>query len=121
MSLEYKKENTERARELRIRATPQERHLWYDFLSTYSVRFQRQKAIGNYIVDFYCHRARLALEIDGPQHYTPESKAYDNARSAALAEKGVLVVRFFDGDIETDFAGVCHTIDKIVKERIEEE
>ena len=70
MSLSYKCDNIPLAKTLRKNATPQEKHLWYDFLSTYPVRFQRQKAIDNFIADFYCHEAKLVIEIDGSQHYT---------------------------------------------------
>ncbi len=49
--------------------TKEERHLWYDFLRTYPVRFLRQKVIDNYVVDFYCNEARLVIELDGSQHY----------------------------------------------------
>ena len=54
---------------LRKNMTKEERHLWYDFLREYSVRFIRQKIIGNYIVDFYCAKANLVIELDGSQHY----------------------------------------------------
>ena len=57
------------ARVLRKDMTPEERHLWYDFLRLYPVRFLRQKVIDAYIVDFYCSRARLVIELDGSQHY----------------------------------------------------
>ncbi|MGM9632138.1 MAG: endonuclease domain-containing protein, partial [Eubacteriales bacterium] len=70
MSLDYNKKNITLAKNLRKNATPQENHLWYDFLSKYEVRFQRQKAIDNFIADFYCHKAKLIIEIDGSQHYT---------------------------------------------------
>lgn len=68
MSLKYNGKNISASKNLRKNATPQENHLWYDFLSTYEVRFQSQKVIGNYIVDFYCHKAKLVVEIDGAQH-----------------------------------------------------
>ena len=71
MSLDYNKKNIPLARNLRKHATVQENHLWYDFLSKYPVRFQRQKAIDNFIADFDCHKAKLIIEIDGSQHYTP--------------------------------------------------
>ena len=61
---------TPRARELRKNMTPEERHLWYDFLRTYPVRFLRQKVVGEYILDFYCASVKLAVEVDGTQHYT---------------------------------------------------
>ena len=62
--------------------TKQERHLWYDYLSKYPVRFQRQKVIDNYITDFYCASAKLVIEIDGSQHYYPDEMEYDKQRSA---------------------------------------
>ena len=60
---------TTNARTLRKHMTKEERHLWYDFLRKYPVRFLRQKVIDNYIVDFYCHDARIIIELDGSQHY----------------------------------------------------
>ena len=53
MSLSYNKKLIPRAKELRRNMTQQEKHLWYDFLAKYPVRFQRQKTIGNFIVDFF--------------------------------------------------------------------
>ena len=69
---DYNKENIPLAKTLRKNMTPWERKLWYDFLRYYPVRFQRQKAIGNYIADFYCVKARLVIELDGGGHYTAE-------------------------------------------------
>ena len=60
------------SRDLRRNMTPEEKHLWYDFLKTYPVQFNRQRVIGNYIVDFYCRKANLVIEIDGKQHYIPD-------------------------------------------------
>ena len=77
--LGYNGKNITLAKNLRRNATPQEKHLWYDFLSKYKVRFQRQKAIGDFIADFYCHKARLVVEIDGSQHYTPEGRKKMNS------------------------------------------
>ena len=114
MSLEYNKKLIPRAKELRHSATRQENHLWYDFLSTYPIRFQRQKTIGNYIVDFYCHKAGLVIEIDGSQHYTDDGVAYDNERTAFLNSNGLRVIRFSNLDIEKSFEGVCMEIDKTI-------
>ncbi len=55
----------ENAKVLRKEMTTEERHLWYDFLRTYPVRFLRQKVLGRYIVDFYCAQAKLVIELDG--------------------------------------------------------
>ncbi|MBQ2420217.1 MAG: DUF559 domain-containing protein, partial [Clostridia bacterium] len=60
---------TDNAKMLRKNMTKEERRLLYDFLRSYPVRFLRQKVIDNYIVDFYCHEARLIIELDGSQHY----------------------------------------------------
>lgn len=81
MSLPYKKHLIPRAKELRKEATKQENHLWYDFLCSYPVRFQRQKTVGSFIADFYCHKAKLVIELDGSQHYSEQGQAYDEERS----------------------------------------
>ena len=65
------------AKKLRKNMTKEERHLWYDFLKNYPVRFLRQKVIDHYIVDFYCHKAKLVVELDGSQHYSTEEMEYD--------------------------------------------
>ena len=108
----------DRARALRKEMTPQERHLWYDFLRTYPVRFRRQNAIGPYIADFYCHQAKLVIELDGSQHYEPEEEAYDNRRTAYLQELGIQVIRYGNNQINGEFREVCEQIDRIVKERL---
>ena len=75
MFLERKPDLTARARELRKNMTPWEKKLWYQFLRSAPARFQRQKPIGNYIVDFYCAAQKLAIELDGGQHYEMEAMA----------------------------------------------
>ena len=81
---DYNKENIPLAKTLRKNMTPWERKLWYDFLRYYPVRFQRQKAIGNYIADFYCAKARLVIELDGGGHYTAELAKKDEMRTKDL-------------------------------------
>ncbi len=114
MSLKYNKKNIVLARNLRKQATPQENHLWYDFLAKYKVRFQRQKAIDHFIADFYCHRAKLIIEIDGSQHYTEEGKRTDEFRTEVLEGYDLKVVRFTNRQIDDNFRGVCEYIDAIV-------
>ena len=118
MPLEYDKRLIPNAQTLRKEMTRQERHLWYDFLSTYPVRFQRQKTIGQYIVDFYCHRAQLAVELDGSQHYTQEAMEFDSRRSEDLNAQGVMVVRFTNIDVDRNFESVCEAIYQAVLERM---
>ena len=115
MSLPYKNKLIPRAKELRKNATRQENHLWYDFLRSYPVRFQRQKTIGSFIVDFYCHAAKLVIELDGSQHYTDQGVAYDEERSRALSKFGLTILRFSNLDIDRNFNGVCEAIHEAVK------
>lgn len=114
----YNSEHTDRARELRKNMTPQEKRLWYDFLRTYPVKFYRQRAIGNYIVDFYCSKARLVVELDGSQHYDPDNERYDAERTKQLEACGLRVLRFSNYDMARYFEGVCGTIDRAVSESL---
>ena len=95
--------------------TPWERMLWYRFLRTYPVRFQRQKAIGDYIADFYCAKAQLVIELDGGGHYADGQMEKDAHRTAVLERMGLRVIRFCNTDIDRNFRGVCETIDACVK------
>ena len=115
MPLNYKKNNINLAKSLRKNATPHENHLWYDFLRQYNVRFQLQKAIGNYIVDFYCFRAKLVVEVDGSQHFTDEEMTYDQQRTEYLQKLGLQVLRISNRQINDEFPAVCEHIDTIVK------
>ncbi len=115
MPLIYNKNNINSAKTLRKNATPQENHLWYDFLRNYEVRFQRQKAIGNYIVDFYCFSAKLVIEIDGSQHFTDKEMVYDQQRTDYLEKLGLRVIRIRNRQINEEFRAVCEHIDGMVK------
>ncbi len=112
---EYNKANIPLAKELRKNMTPWERKLWYDFLRTYPLRFQRQKAIGNYIADFYCAKARLVIELDGGGHYTPEQAEKDEMRTKELESMGLQIMRICNLDIDRNFCGVCEAVDLTVK------
>nr|WP_207751958.1 endonuclease domain-containing protein [Pseudoflavonifractor phocaeensis] len=107
-----------RARKLRKEQTQWERKLWYDFLRNLPVRFQRQKAIGTYIVDFYCHKAALVIELDGGQHSEPEQQDYDRRRTDYLESLGLEVLRFSNLDISQNFDGVCQVIVCCLKKRL---
>ena len=108
------------AKSLRRNMTRQEKHLWYDYLQHYPIKIYKQRIIDNFVVDFYCHKARLAIEIDGSEHYSIEGKTYDEARTGVIEKYGVIVLRFSNLDIDDKFEGVCYVIDKTIKERIEE-
>ena len=113
--LSYDGRNKPFAQKLRREMTRQEKRLWYGFLSSYPVRFRRQKQFGYYIVDFYCAAKKLVVEIDGSQHYEPEAEASDAKRTAYLESIGLRVVRFGNYDVDTHFDGVCATIDRMVR------
>ncbi|MBE6986502.1 MAG: endonuclease domain-containing protein [Ruminococcaceae bacterium] len=113
----YKSCNVARARKLRKEMTPWERKLWYCFLSKYPVRFQRQKMIDKYIVDFYCAAAKLAIELDGGGHYYKDAIKKDEQRTKIINQFGVEIVRFCNTDIDKHFYEVCSVIDQTVKGR----
>lgn len=115
----YTKVLTPVAKVLRRRMTKQEKHLWYDFLKSYPVKFYRQRPIGTYIADFYCSKAKLVVEIDGSQHYTEEGQKYDENRTIVLNQYGLQVIRFSNYDVDNNFEGVCISIDNKVKEILE--
>jgi very-short-patch-repair endonuclease len=95
--------------------TPWERKLWYEFLRFYPVRFQRQKAIGNYIADFYCAKARLVVELDGGGHYDIEQQQRDNERTQALESMNLQVFRICNLDVDRNFLSVCEKIENTVR------
>ncbi len=100
------------SRKLRNNATKQENHLWYDFLRTYPKQFYRQRIIGDYIVDFYCPKAKLVIELDGSQHYDDNAEKYDENRTKYLQSLGLSVLRFTNDDINKNFSGVCEMINE---------
>ena len=106
------------SQQLRKNMTKEERHLWYDFLKSYPVPFHRQYPFGNYIVDFYCHKAKLVLELDGSQHCTPEEIEYDRNRTAYLESLGICVVRISNLDVMRQFRAVCDMIDAVIKTQL---
>ena len=103
---------------LRKNMTKEERHLWYDFLKTYPVQFKRQYPVGCYIVDFYCYRAKLVIELDGSQHYEPDTIRQDQIRTNFLQQQGLSVLRFSNQDVMTEFRSVCESINIAVRQRL---
>ena len=119
MQRKHNKNIVPTARMLRKNMTKEERHLWYDFLHAYPVRFSRQKVLGKYIVDFYCAEAKIVIELDGAGHYTDEGIIRDAERTAFLEEYGLKVIRFNNAEINKNFWGVCAHIDRVVKEALD--
>ena len=98
------------AQELRKNMTKEERHLWYDCLKDLPITINRQKVIGNYIVDFYCADAKLIIELDGSQHFEEKGIEYDAKRDEYLKSLGLTVLRYSNYDVNTNFYGVCTDI-----------
>ncbi len=116
----YHKHNkvlTPAARNLRKNMTPQEKQLWYQFLRKYPLKILKQKVIDNFIVDFYCAKANLAIELDGSQHYTDDGLAHDEERTKVLNCYGIDVIRFSNNEVDANFEGVCEAIDVTIKQR----
>ncbi len=102
---------------LRKGMTKEERHLWYDFLKAYPVPIHRQYPIGEYIADFYCHQAKLVIELDGSQHCDPETLEYDQKRTKYLEAQGLSVLRYSNLDVMRQFRAVCENIDLAISHR----
>ncbi len=107
----------QRAAIMRRHMTNAERKLWLLFLREYQVPFVAQKVIGNYIVDFYCRKTRLSIELDGSQHYEPRSLAYDRIRTSYLEMLEIKELRFPNTFIFENFDGVCEAIHNEVEAR----
>ena len=103
MNRKHNIELTANARTLRKNLTKEERHLWYDFLKSYPVSFLRQKVIDNYIVDFYCHSARLIIELDGSQHYEENGLLKDKIRTERIKQRNLTVIRIPNNEVNKNF------------------
>ena len=106
---------THLSQQLRKNQTHEENLLWHNFLKKYPMRFRRQYVIGNYIADFYCHQAKLVVELDGSQHYDPTQEEQDRQRTAYLVSQGLQVLRFTNLEVTRQFAAVCQAIDDAAK------
>ena len=106
------------AKQLRKEMTKEERHLWYDFLRSYPVRFSRQKILGKYIADFYSAEAKIVIELDGSQHYEAENTEKDAERTAFLESYGLRIIRIPNNEISRNFRGVCEYIDIAVRQSL---
>lgn len=96
--------------------TKEERKLWYDFLKNLPQNFYRQKVFNNYIVDFYCPKSKLIIELDGSGHFNETNIINDRKRDAFFNELGLRVLRIPNDEITSNFKGVCEEILKILNE-----
>ena len=118
MQSKHNKKLVPLAKQLRKEMTKEERHLWYDFLRSYPVRFSRQKVLGKYIADFYSAEAKMVIELDGSQHYEPDNIQKDNERTEFLKGYGLKIIRIPNNEVARNFRGVCEYIDAAVKQSL---
>jgi very-short-patch-repair endonuclease len=104
-------------RALRHSLTKAEAMLWKEIQDSKLCgrKFRRQHSIGSYIVDYYCPKEKLAVELDGSQHVQDENIEYDNERIKYLNELGIRVIRFYNYDVYHNLAGVLESIEKEFK------
>lgn len=106
----YNKKLVANAQNLRKNMTPEEKHLWYDFLKRLPFNVRRQHNVENYIVDFYIAKKKIVIEVDGRQHLLPENKRDDEERDACLASWGIAVLRYSNDSIRNNFNAVAEDI-----------
>ena len=98
---------TSNAKKLRKNMTPEEKHLWYDFLKYLPFAVRRQHPIENYIVDFYIAEKKIVIEVDGLQHEEAEHKKADQERDAVLSAWSITVLRYPNERIRNNFTEVA--------------
>jgi len=118
MQSKHNKQLVPLVKQLRKEMTKEERHLWYDFLRSYPVRFSRQKVLGKYIADFYSAEAKLVIELDGSQHYEDGAIGKDADRTAFLEAYCLKVIRIPNNEVSSNFLGVCEHIDAAVRQSL---
>ena len=118
MQYKHNKQLVPLAKSLRKEMTREERHLWYDFLKGYPVRFSRQKVLGKYIADFYSAEAKIVIELDGSQHYQEGNLETDQERTEFLEKYGLKVIRIANNEVNRNFQEVCELIDKEVRQSL---
>ena len=101
------------AKENRKNMTDEEKKVWYQILRGHDPEFHRQRIIGNYIVDFYCPKLKLIIEIDGYQHFYEENKDYDSKRTEYFEKLGFYVLRFENTEVKKDFENVRYIINNV--------
>ena len=110
MSLKYNQQLVGNAQNLRKNMTDEEKKLWYQFLKKLPFTVNRQKNIGNFIVDFYICSKNIVIEIDGRQHFSADHKVNDAKRDAELASLGLKVLRYSNKNVNESFVDVCSSI-----------
>ncbi|MEK6478519.1 endonuclease domain-containing protein [Catalinimonas sp. 4WD22] len=106
-----------RAKKLRATCTPAEIEMWKHLReSQLGLKFRRQHPLANYIADFYCHKVKLVVEIDGSIHKLQHIKAYDEGRTYAIEQLGIKVLRFSNEEVFSDIETVIEKIKNIMSD-----
>ncbi len=110
-------ETKTRAAELRKNMTNEEKYLWRQLRNRQmkGLKFRRQHPVDIFILDFYCHECRLAVEVDGEIHQTPDQKEWDENRTFELNEFGITVLRFTNEDVWNHMKDVLKQIEKEIE------
>lgn len=111
-----------RAKELRINRTEAEIKLW-EYLKEHKfkgLKFRQQHPIGSYILDFYCHKLKIAIELDGSMHNNLDQKIYDEERTFELNEFGIDVIRFWNNEVITEMDFVINRLNEFVELKLQD-
>jgi very-short-patch-repair endonuclease len=114
--LPYRRKLTDLARRNRSNPSPAEKKIWYEVLCRKQFKgykFTRQKPLGGYIVDFYCSKLQLVIEIDGDSH--TENKEYDRTRTEVLSQLGLRVLRYTNHDVCNNIEAVYQDLMQIIE------
>ena len=118
--LPFNKNSKEKARKLRRNMTLAEKKIWYELLAKdklNGLRFLRQKPIDEYIADFYCHKLKLVIEIDGESHLAEGAREYDEHRTKVLNAYGIEVIRYTNEEILNHIDEVENDLKENVRKR----
>ena len=118
--MQHNKKLTSLSQELRKNMTKEERQLWYHYLRKHPIRFRRQVTCGQYILDFYCAKAKLAVELDGSQHFDSDAAEKEAVRNQYLKSLGIYVLHIPNNEIWQNLQGVCQQIDILISKRVSE-
>lgn len=112
--LPYNRALVPRAKQLRHNMTTAEKKLWYGYLKNFRFRVLRQRPIDYFIVDFYCSKLKLVIEVDGESHFTNEGQEDDQHRTLRLESYGLKIIRFTNEEILNNFADVCSMMEALI-------
>ena len=118
MKIRYESYTKPFAKQMRKELTKYEKKFWFEFAKNYQYKIYRQKLVDNYILDFYCAKAKVAIELDGSQHFEPINEEFDAQRTNNLNKYGILVLRYTNLELIKNFKYIYDEVDRIIRKRI---